>query len=826
MPDEPILIQSLTLSGFRAYLESTTFDFSGKRSLAVFGPNGKGKSGLVDGFEFLFSDNGTIERLGLRATHNQGGVTALAHDLAAEKGKPSEVHIRLKQGKTVSEGLRSVAGDRDRPAALDQLLRCQKVDPIIRGFALRHFVEHQTPEDRYTEVASWLQLSPLVEVQKNLRLLRQQIKADAEDERPKAQINAQVAKATARVVTGWNDRGVLAYCNDLLAQLDANLKMASLDRSDPAFAAVVIRAENEEKELGVAGLRQLAVAIEAVYVEKANETSGAVEIKGAIAIFEAAVAKMLEAESVEAAERSRAANAVFAEVWNAAEPLFKDGAPLIDSCPICATPVAETASGSREGIRDHISKHKSELAAYASAKEGLDKAARDAATAHNTLMANLRVLRPLIPEVEEASVNATVTYETSIKQWKDGVAPDSVLVKAALGETLGAVLAKIADIQQRQGENTYVKAQAKIEILLEIKAQEQLQTRIAEELMKLLAALNEQATFISNEIRKKVQALLDLLREPTNAFYKSIQGDSAAPVRLELPPEDETNQQRLALLIDFSPGRQAVPPSGYLSDSQIHSLALALRLAAIRTFNAGAPIAILDDIVTSYDADHRRTIAGMIAEELTDLQVIVTTHDQRFFSYLKDQLPPATWSFTQIVRLEREYGPRFTHHKISDEMIAARWNDGQSAANEMRQAEEEWLLDRCRDFGVNIRIRETDRVYSYERSELALALATYLNGAGLVPPAVPGVSNRFLVSLQKGEIENFGSHFQEGPYGDGSIGDEKARWAEFKYFRANFVCPACKRTKFKRPPALKKPVCAHGKCEVQFAFPAATEAKE
>jgi ribosomal protein L37AE/L43A len=143
-----------------------------------------------------------------------------------------------------------------------------------------------------------------------------------------------------------------------------------------------------------------------------------------------------------------------------------------------------------------------------------------------------------------------------------------------------------------------------------------------------------------------------------------------------------------------------------------------------------------------------------------------------------------------------------------------------SAANEMRQAEEEWLLDKCREFGVDVRIREIDRAYSYERSELALALATYLRGAGLVPPAVPGVSNRFLVSLQKGEIENFGSHFQEGPYGDGSIGDEKARWAEFKYFRDRFVCPACKRTKFKRPLALKKPVCAHDKCETQFQFPA------
>ena len=83
-----------------------------------------------------------------------------------------------------------------------------------------------------------------------------------------------------------------------------------------------------------------------------------------------------------------------------------------------------------------------------------------------------------------------------------------------------------------------------------------------------------------------------------------------------------------------------------------------------------------------------------------------------------------------------------------------------------------------------------------------------------------GVNNRFLDSLTKGEIENFGSHFQDGPYGDGSIGDEKTRWQEFKAFRDQFACKKCKRTKFRRPIPLKKPVCAHDSCEAQFTFSA------
>lgn len=63
-----------------------------------------------------------------------------------------------------------------------------------------------------------------------------------------------------------------------------------------------------------------------------------------------------------------------------------------------------------------------------------------------------------------------------------------------------------------------------------------------------------------------------------------------------------------------------------------------------------------------------------------------------------------------------------------------------------------------------MRIRPLERPYSYERGELASALAGLLKDAKLAPALVPGVNNRFLDSLVKGEIENFGSHFQDGPW--------------------------------------------------------------
>jgi len=203
------------------------------------------------------------------------------------------------------------------------------------GFDFRQ--GHQSPEERYTEVAHWLQLSPLVEVQKNLRQLRQQIKADAEDEEPQTRIDKQLASATERAVTSWDEQAVLAYANGLLAPLDAGLRLASLDSGDPAITTLVERAKAEEKELGIAGLQQIAAAIEAVYAVETDEATQERIAKGAIATFESAVARKADAEQHEADERGKAANAIFANVWAAAEPLFAEDGPPINNCPVCAT---------------------------------------------------------------------------------------------------------------------------------------------------------------------------------------------------------------------------------------------------------------------------------------------------------------------------------------------------------------------------------------------------------------------------------------------------------------------------------------------------------
>lgn len=816
---DPLFLQELNISGFRAFLHPKTLDFSKKRCLAIFAPNGCGKSSIIDALEFMLSEHGTLARLGLRAVNNQAGPAALAHNRAKDQEIAPSVTISVLSGKEKSKGSRAASGaHRPIPAVAEKLNTFFKVSPIIRGHELRTFVEAQTPETRYADVANWLQLGPLVTVQKHIRALRTQVKAASEDERDIRRVDTQLAQETKQVVRTWEEAEILTYVNEsVLAPLDSTMTLMALEADDPVYVALQKRAEEEATKIGLASLRHNRTAAADLRTETTNTDTGEVEVRGAIPAFEAALATLSSAITNEEKERQKSERAAFQTLWKQAKPFFAKDAQALDVCPVCATPIANTAAGSTEAIRSHIDQHLEELTDYAAAKQALDEAVTDASRAKIDLNGALTGLIRFLGD--ESTLKADlITYRDSVKKCSGSNPPVSAGIVAEIAEHLTSLDKDIATIEARQGEHTYVKAKTIIDRLLELNAERKLALVTKNQMVKLSEALTALGTEISASIREKLQTLLDKLQVPMNKLYSVIQGPNATTVHLKLPSEVDANQQRLNLVIDFAENRSGVQPSGYLSDSQIHSVALALRMAAIMQFNACAPVIALDDIVTSYDADHRRTIAGLIATMFPDWQILITTHDERFFNYLKDQLEEKAWSFSRIIGLDPTYGPRFADHKVSDEMIERRWADGESAANDMRQAEEEWLLGICRDFGVSVRIRPLEKAYSYERSELALALAAILKSRKLEPEYVPGVNNRFVTSLAKGEIENFGSHFQDAPYGKGSIGDEKVRWQEFKAFRGQFVCRICKRTKFQRPVTLNKPVCAHKGCETQFAF--------
>jgi recombinational DNA repair ATPase RecF len=55
----------------------------------------------------------------------------------------------------------------------------------------------------------------------------------------------------------------------------------------------------------------------------------------------------------------------------------------------------------------------------------------------------------------------------------------------------------------------------------------------------------------------------------------------------------------------------------------------------VKRFNGDWPLLILDDVVASVDAGHKRRVASLLFQEFGDKQLLITTNDSRFFNDLR-----------------------------------------------------------------------------------------------------------------------------------------------------------------------------------------------
>ena len=150
------------------------------------------------------------------------------------------------------------------------------------------------------------------------------------------------------------------------------------------------------------------------------------------------------------------------------------------------------------------------------------------------------------------------------------------------------------------------------------------------------------------------------------------------------------------LAIEFYGSRQR-PPHGVLSESHLNSLAIALFLAMAESFNEQIGFLLLDDVINSFDVEHRGRLAELLADGFSGWQLIVLTHDQQFFEHLSRRAP--SWRKLEFTSWSYASGPRTTQYETKDILLNARERfesgDVQGAATKARRALEELLQETC-----------------------------------------------------------------------------------------------------------------------------------
>jgi hypothetical protein len=157
------------------------------------------------------------------------------------------------------------------------------------------------------------------------------------------------------------------------------------------------------------------------------------------------------------------------------------------------------------------------------------------------------------------------------------------------------------------------------------------------------------------------------------------------------------------LVIEFHGSRQR-PPHGVLSESHLNSLAVALFLSMAALFNDNLDTIVLDDVVNSFDVEHRGRLADLLVTEFADRQLIVLTHDVQFRTRLVRLAP--SWLQLDLTSWTFDEGPREARYATGRLLASAQGaladGDVSGAAQKARRALEELLDEACEEMASSL----------------------------------------------------------------------------------------------------------------------------
>jgi energy-coupling factor transporter ATP-binding protein EcfA2 len=630
-------------------------DFGEGRSLAVYGDNGTGKSTIADALEWFFT--GGIELLS-----HEGRQHAIRNLGPAPDGETS---VELLTSGTL--GGKVVYPDERGPEAFARLSR---ETFLLRGRTLADFI-NKTKTEKWKALAELLGLDAV-------ELLRQDLQRTRTDIKKEIKAAEERILTSARAIGGGEGKlsedslleSLQQICRGLGVQVPESLERAA----DPVWIA------------------EVAGGVENALVSKLEVLSRAV---AGLRPLEIDVAPVREWNALVSSEKANDLARV---------ALFRDADALLSSssaperCPLCSQPIdgKKLASQVREVLSGLLEISREVERAGERALSCLEALAA-AGESRRTVLAQASALRIELPQVPgvgavfdgKSPIDLALLEALPVEIDRWDRAAREALEKSAPAESgtrasqLGMLAAILEHVRGwRSAQRDLVRAKRAYEIA----------DRIYE-------AYQERQ-------KSQLEQMLRNISESVAELYEALHpGEDLGGITVE-----PWTAKGLELAVDFHGSRQR-PPHGVLSESHLNSLAIALFLAMARTFNQKLRFLVLDDVINSFDLEHRGQLAELLAERFDDWQLLVLTHDRQFFEHLARRAP--SWKRLEITSWSYDEGPRTTKYASSGILseASARLAEGDvnGAATKARRALEELLQEVCEALGAELAFRRGAR---------------------------------------------------------------------------------------------------------------------
>jgi len=670
-----IRLQKLTIEEFRG-IRKLELDLGGK-TFGIAGPNGTGKSGIVDAIEFALT--GDITRL---SGYGTSGVSVKSHAPHVDcSDSPDKAKVVLT---LATAGGQVITVERTVRAPADPILnpRSPKHVALLADlaahpeFALsrREIVKYilTPPGQRSKDVQILLRLEQLEKVRQSLQRLANSCK-DKDEAADHSLGQARLELQQALGITKFSADNVLTSVNArrLTLQLSALTELTSqselLTVAPPSNAASL--AHRIPKSEALADVRRvLDEAQNNQFADCQPQIGRAVEILSRLMRrpddLRHFKSQILVTQGIDLLDSD--ACPLCDVTWSQVElrkhlqeklAKAREAAGLLQDLKSAVLHITQAVKG-REDLLQRLSEYSSTLAPQLDhpsiARERLNlsnyrTALESIASAPTDLQAEIEVLSRKWWGLPDDAIAETSTLENRLRSLPDPTKE----------EEARSFLTIAQDRYARYGDQR--------------KASEAAQrNRILAD--RVLEHYTSSSTLVLEKIYKAVEV-------DFTDFYRLINHDDEKEFEGQLKP----SVGKLGFDVDFY-GRGKFPPGAYHSEGHQDGMGLCLYLALMKhTLGDNFTFAVLDDVLMSIDAGHRKEVCRLLKRKFPKTQFVVTTHDPVWLQYMRtEQFIQSSVSFGGW---DVATGPKVWHDKEVWEQISEELerNDIPKAAGVLRR---------------------------------------------------------------------------------------------------------------------------------------------
>jgi hypothetical protein len=614
-----IQVDSITIREFRG-IRNLTLDFRGA-NFAVCGPNGTGKSGIVDALEFALT--GSVSRL---TGEGSGDVSLAAHGPHVDlRSNPERAVVLVKA--TLPALNKKVEIERNvkhpnRP----------KITPSTPEIleALSAIATHPEIVLSRREIIRYVLATPGKRSQEVQALLRLQ-----EVEKTRAALQ-KIANASARELRLF-EAGTRVARDDLLRALS----ITELRKAD------VLSASNERRRvLGLPVLADLTdttalndglaatIAAPPQRISKVQATTDHETLQVSLAKMDSTLG------SQEFAACHQEIQAILKDPTTtntlAYDRFYAAGVELIEqgACPFC------DVEWDMDELRSHIAEKRRHLAEVSHRLGGvntltsnLTEILRDVSAALRSYIRYAGLCQPVIADDDTfeylANLDQIARHLNSVISLRElrELLQRIVVCPSGIRTTVTQIHEHVLTLPDPSRElaarDWLIRAQEKMEVYKNARRRESI-ARARAGASKMVADI---FTATSDRV---LTELYTAVQDDFVKLYRFINRDDEAGFKANLTP----SLGKLGFDVDFY-GRGFFPPGAYHSEGHQDGMGLCLYLALMRHVQGdGFRFAVLDDVLMSVDSGHRREVCALLKKEFSGTQFVMTTHDPIWLKHM------------------------------------------------------------------------------------------------------------------------------------------------------------------------------------------------